>query len=209
MKEKILLREELRSLIESFSEEYRTKADEAIAEAVIESDEYKAASNVFSYIGVGSEVATVSIISHAIDSGKSVFAPVTHAGGIMDAVELISKSEDHEHGGEHQYEGILNDLSVFTNTHGLVEPDAGRIADAEEIDLVLVPCLSCDPFGNRVGYGGGYYDRYLKRFCEHKPPFFALTRERSLSTHLPHGHNDVIVDGYFTEAGKFSSIILL
>lgn len=56
----------------------------------------------------------------------------------------------------------INEDTVYkTNTLGITEPKEGEILQPEEIDLVLVPLLVCDTQGYRVGYGKGYYDRFL------------------------------------------------
>lgn len=49
------------------------------------------------------------------------------------------------------------------NTWGIMEPTKGKLVSPEEVDLVLVPMLLCDKTGKRVGYGKGFYDRYLSR----------------------------------------------
>jgi 5-formyltetrahydrofolate cyclo-ligase len=55
------------------------------------------------------------------------------------------------------------DTPFETNPFNIPEPVANLIADPEEIDLVIVPLLAFDTKGIRVGYGKGYYDRYLQR----------------------------------------------
>lgn len=59
---------------------------------------------------------------------------------------------------------IVHDETVFkTNRYGIEEPIDGIDMFPTEIDLVIVPLLSFDIYGNRVGYGKGYYDRFLRR----------------------------------------------
>lgn len=62
-------------------------------------------------------------------------------------------------------EAVLPEKSTvfMQTTRNLTEPDRGRILDPAEIDLVLLPLLTFDTKGNRVGYGKGFYDRYLAR----------------------------------------------
>lgn len=57
---------------------------------------------------------------------------------------------------------FINEETVYcTNRYGLTEPKEGMPVQPSDIDLVFVPLLVCDSHGHRVGYGKGYYDRYL------------------------------------------------
>ncbi len=61
---------------------------------------------------------------------------------------------------------VTEDTVYHTNTWGITEPKEGSVLPPENIDLVLVPMLVCDTQGYRVGYGKGYYDRYLAQCRE-------------------------------------------
>ena len=61
---------------------------------------------------------------------------------------------------------INEDTVYYTNQYGLTEPKEGIIIAPQEIDLVFVPFLVCDESGYRVGYGKGFYDRYLAQCSE-------------------------------------------
>ena len=56
---------------------------------------------------------------------------------------------------------LTNDTVLETNAWGIDEPKGGKIISPDKIDVVFVPLLACDYRGNRIGYGGGYYDRFL------------------------------------------------
>ncbi|UII33510.1 5-formyltetrahydrofolate cyclo-ligase [Fulvivirga ulvae] len=71
---------------------------------------------------------------------------------------------------------ILNDRTrIEKNKWGIPEPVEGEAADIEEIDLVLVPLISFDKLGHRIGYGKGFYDRFLKKVPHAKKVGLALT----------------------------------
>lgn len=53
--------------------------------------------------------------------------------------------------------------SVSTNMFGIVEPDGNEVVEPEDIDMIIIPMLAFDRMGNRVGYGKGFYDRFLHR----------------------------------------------
>lgn len=61
---------------------------------------------------------------------------------------------------------ITEETVYHTNTYGLTEPKDGKTIEPENIDLVFVPLLVCDMHGHRVGYGKGFYDRYLAQCRE-------------------------------------------
>ena len=70
---------------------------------------------------------------------------------------------------------ILNESTIFQdNAHGIPEPVGGKEVKTEEIDVVIVPLLAVDQYGNRLGYGKGFYDRFLKQ-CKPDTIFIGLT----------------------------------
>lgn len=119
-------------------------ADEKICRNIMSLDAYKRAEKLFLYVSVGKEVDTYAIIRDAITKGKQVYIPICHGGGIMSAARLFSE----------------NDLVEGRYGIPTVSPSAPVISP-EELDLILVPGVCFDKTGNRLGRGGGYYDRYL------------------------------------------------
>ncbi|MFT3946459.1 MAG: 5-formyltetrahydrofolate cyclo-ligase [Agriterribacter sp.] len=59
-----------------------------------------------------------------------------------------------------------DDTVLKKNKYGIMEPESGEIVDADMVDMILVPLLAFDEKGNRVGYGKGYYDRFLSQCRE-------------------------------------------
>lgn len=77
---------------------------------------------------------------------------------------VIPKTDTHANTMTHY---LYNDDTVLKeNKYGIMEPEDGEIIDAKVIDMVLVPLLAFDGKGNRVGYGKGYYDRFLSQCRE-------------------------------------------
>ncbi|WP_194840807.1 5-formyltetrahydrofolate cyclo-ligase [Filobacillus milosensis] len=97
----------------------------------------------------------------------------------------------------------------FTNQHelenvflDLYEPkeDKQKLVQPSEIDLIIVPGLLYDYQGYRIGYGGGYYDRYLSKYSNAK---ISIAMEQQLVKHLPHDQYDLPVDGIITEKDTY------
>ncbi|UII21937.1 5-formyltetrahydrofolate cyclo-ligase [Fulvivirga ligni] len=95
------------------------------------------------------EVDTLSLISVMKDQGVSKVA--------------ISKSLPQ---GELEHYWYDDDLILQTSKWGIPEPEQGKLADIYELDMVLVPLISFDRSGHRIGYGKGYYDRFLSKIPE-------------------------------------------
>lgn len=125
---------------------YCEKIDSNIAKQVVSSMEYKDADTIFCYVSTVGEVNTFPILKAALQEGKKVCVPKCGERGKMSAFQIKDFAD------------------LQQGKFGILEPDEQCISIMpEEIDLVLVPCLACDEKGNRIGYGGGYYDRYLRQ----------------------------------------------
>ena len=147
-------------------------------------DQYKKADKLFVYWSVGSEVDTHRIIEDALNRGKKVALP---------------KCTDSQGNMQFYYINSLTDLTE--GMYGVMEPIADVIADDYTAEsLCLVPALSFDSDGYRLGYGKGYYDRFLSRFTGVS---FGLCYEESLSDKLPRDIYDKKVDYIVTNFKKY------
>lgn len=121
--------------------------DKKIYDNLINSREYKNAKTIFVYVSYNDEVYTHDIIVKAIKDGKKVCVPkvISKQQG-MCAIEIKA----------------LEDLKP--GAYGILEPDStSEKIDESEIDLILLPGLAFDESGGRLGYGGGFYDRFLRK----------------------------------------------
>ena len=93
----------------------------------------------------------------------------------------------------------VHDFDVLVRSrYGIFEPANGaRIVTPAEIDLAIIPCLSCDLFGHRLGRGAGYYDRYLTDTRTY--PVAVILYECFLSPLIPSEPHDVRPDSVITE----------
>ena len=126
----------------------RDTKNKSIAESVLNSQQYKNADKIYAYWSVDSEVDTHIIISKALDDGKKVALP---------------KCTDKDGNMKFYYITSISDL--IDGMYGIKEPQVKSQAENfTECSLCLVPALSFDVDGYRLGYGKGYYDRFLSRF---------------------------------------------
>jgi 5-formyltetrahydrofolate cyclo-ligase len=102
------------------------------------------------------------------------------------------------------------DLLVY-NRYGILEPSlpANELASARMLDLILAPLVAFDGQGNRLGMGGGFYDRtfaflnYRKHW--HSPRLFGMAYDFQKVTHIKAAHWDVPLQGVVTDAGLYAS----
>jgi 5-formyltetrahydrofolate cyclo-ligase len=90
------------------------------------------------------------------------------------------------------------------NRYGIDEPAAGRAPwPLWTLDLILMPLVAVDRQGNRLGMGGGYYDRSLAALSRggRRPLLIGLAHQCQCTATLPDAHWDVPLDGVITEAG--------
>lgn len=145
----------------------------ALLELFVQTEEYKNAKTIYGYLPYNQEVRTVPILERAIADGKRVAVPKVY--------------------GEEMKFLYLDDLNqVAKGYSGIPEP----IADEPEADdagaLVLMPGLAFDPQGHRIGYGGGFYDKFLSREPQH--PTVALCYAFQVLEHLETEEFDIPVD---------------
>lgn len=114
----------------------------SVYEKVIALEEFKRAQSLFSYISFGNEVLTELIIQNALTQGKQVFAPRVTSAVDMEAVRYAPP--------------------FAQNSFGIFEP-TGKKSDKTEFDIILVPGIAFDRSGARLGFGRGYYDRFLAK----------------------------------------------
>lgn len=146
-------------------------------------NEYQNASNVMVYMNFKKEVKTKNIIIDLFNKGKNIIVPISK----METKELfLSKINS------------FDDLTI--STYGILEPKQERIipVSPKVIDLILVPGVAFDKRGYRIGYGAGYYDRFLSSL-NHKFTAIGLSYEIQLIDELPYDKHDWQLDYIVTE----------
>lgn len=128
----------------SLPEEYRKSADKEIYGKLISCEEYVDSDLILVYVSAGSEIDTADIIKYSFQCGKRIAVPHCR-NGRMDFYEILSDDE------------------LVCRQFGIPTVDiTGRVpVSLSDKTLCIVPALCVDSKGNRLGYGGGYYDRFL------------------------------------------------
>ncbi len=153
-----------------------------LADKLFKTSQYRDCASLYAYLSFNQEVRTNPIIERAWADGKRVAVPKV-VGDEMVFIWIDS------------FEGLAPQGAFH-----IMEPiEDGPIAD-DETALILMPGLAFDPEGHRVGYGGGYYDRYLAAQPRH--PTVALCYDFQLYDHLEVDAYDVPVDTIITDTQK-------
>jgi 5-formyltetrahydrofolate cyclo-ligase len=144
---------------------------------------YKKAKTVMFYLSYGSEVITDFMINSAFDDGKMVAVPAVKKTGDEEMCAVkISKIAD-----------------AYRSVYGIRQPeiDPNYTVEKGTIDLIFVPGLAFNIEGYRIGYGKGYYDRWLKNVPVEKT--VGLAYDFQITDKLPTGKHDLPVGVIITE----------
>ena len=193
VKEKKILRKTFIDERERIPAAEAQRADAAIASHVFSAGFYKDAKTVFLFISVDSEVDMTPVLHRAFADGKIVYVPRTKEDRVLEAVRVDAE------------EFLKRARTEWPRCFNIPEPpDCLPAAQVSELDLVIVPSLALDLWGFRLGYGGGYYDRFIKTAREQKkcPVFAAVQRACFVRDEaLPREPYDSAIDLIVTENG--------
>ena len=145
------MRKKMLSLRDSLSEKECREKSRVIAKRLFTLEEFQKAEVVLSYQSFRSEVETTEMNQKIRESGKSLYLPKTYADRKEMAFYRVYSDADLIPG----YQGILEPQEKEPFTEELVSLKPEKV-------LMLMPGAAFDDKGNRIGYGGGYYDRYLE-----------------------------------------------
>lgn len=173
----------------SMSPEMKIAMDAEIQSRFLTLRQYSACKTLFTYVSKDIEVDTYSLIEAAIANGKRVAVPRCITGTREMSFYYIKSVADLEPGA-----------------FGVMEPAEDRCTSVKDYShgLCIVPGLSFDAEGYRLGYGKGYYDRFLSKFGGLT---VGLCYSNCIKWKLPHGYYDrpvdlVVTDRYIRRTGK-------
>lgn len=148
-------------------------ASRRLGELFAETEEYQNAKTIYGYLPYNQEVRTVPMLQKALEDGKRVAVPKVYG----DDMKFI----------------YMDDLSAVSEGYaGIPEPIADGPVAEDTTALVLMPGMAFTKNGDRMGYGGGFYDKFLAAEPEH--PTVALCYAFQMVEELPTAEYDIPVD---------------
>mgnify|MGYP002575152605 CR=1 FL=1 len=168
---KAALRRVMKARIAALDAAYDKAAGEGIVRRLTAHPAWAAADSVFCYVGRRGEIDTRPLLRAALEAGKTLAVPLCMGPGMMQARAVRS----------------LEELAP-AGPYGIPEPPAGAPeVPPQRLALCVLPCLAAAPDGTRLGYGGGYYDRYLEYY---QGPAILVCPDRLLQPRVPVGLHD-------------------
>lgn len=141
------LRKQVLQEMKAVPQKQKIAMDQALTERFLNNPVYHEAKVVATYLSFPHEFQTQGLIDQVLKDGKKVLIPKTYPKGRMEFV-------------------VYDPQQLKKTSFGLLEPQGDlKVVDASQIDLIHVPGLAFTREGYRIGYGGGYYDRYLENFA--------------------------------------------
>lgn len=174
------LRDAIKSERRSMPQDIKAELDRRIARNVLRLYQYRSADTLLVYVSTKIEVDTFEIMANAWRDGKRVAVPRCIPGTRRMEFHYISSTDD-----------------LSPGSFGVLEPEESSPVVTDFAGcLMLLPALSLDYLGYRLGYGKGYYDRYLARFTG---PLVGICYSSDIRRHMYHGRFDRPVDVILTE----------
>ena len=141
------LRKKILQEMKAVPQKQKIAMDQALTERFLNHPVYQEAKVIATYLSFPHEFQTQGLIDQALKGGKKVLIPKTYPKGRMEFV-------------------VYHPQQLVKTSFGLLEPQGDlEVVDPSQIDLIHVPGLAFTTEGYRIGYGGGYYDRYLEHFA--------------------------------------------
>lgn len=179
------LRKKILALRDGINSDDLALKSKLISEKIMAFKEIETARNIFTYVNFRSEVITIPLINELMSKSKVISVPKTYTKeNRMEAIHISDLSEDLVPG----YCGILEPRPDILQTN---------ITEPQNIDVVILPGSVFDERGGRMGYGGGYYDRFVEKI-----PFavrIGLAFEEQIVAEAPLQPHDELLDYIVTE----------
>ena len=171
------LRKQVLQEMKAIPQKQKNTMDRALTDRLLHHPFYQEAKVIATYLSFPHESQTQGLIDQALRDGKKVMIPKTYPKGRMEFV-------------------VYDPQQLVKTSFGLLEPQGNlEVVDTSQIDLIHVPGLVFTTKGYRIGYGGGYYDRYLEHFSGHT---LSTTYPCQVQDFIPEKHDipvqEVLID---------------
>lgn len=174
------LRKQVLQEMKAIPRKQKQAIDQALTEGLLQHPFYQEANTIATYLSFPHEFQTQELIEQALKDGKKVLIPKTYPKGRMDFM-------------------VYDPQQLVKTSFGLLEPQGDlEVVDASQIDLIHVPGLAFTTEGYRIGYGGGYYDRYLEHFSGHT---LSTVYHYQVQDFIPENH-DIPVEEVLIDEGN-------
>lgn len=167
------LRNAIRAQKRAMTEDMIREKSANLAKQLFETEQYRSARSIYGYLPYNQEVRTIPILEQALRDGKKVAVPKCY-------------------GSEMRFLWLEDLTAVEKSAMGIPEPVADEPVADDETALVLMPGLAFDREGRRIGYGGGFYDKFLSREVKH--PTVALCYDFQVVDRLETEEFDIPAD---------------
>ena len=169
------------------SKDYIDQANKSISKNFLDLDLYKSSQNIFIFVSYKKEIHTHEIIKTALKEGKNIYIPIVNRKTMLMDVSHLHSFDDLKE----NYMGILEPVK---EDYDIVDPNI--------IDLVITPGLAFDKAGYRIGYGGGFYDKFFASLTNN-PIKMGIGYDKQLVESVVHDSNDKPLDYFLSEKGLY------
>ncbi|MBQ8412105.1 MAG: 5-formyltetrahydrofolate cyclo-ligase [Lachnospiraceae bacterium] len=136
------IRDTVLDIRKSFDSEYLSRLSKVICNRILKQDLYVNAKDIVLYMAINNEVDLDILLKDAFEHNKNVWLP-----------KVINKNME--------FYRYTKDTELKAGMYGILEPDSGDILEPEDNTLIIMPGVAFSKDKGRIGYGGGYYDKYL------------------------------------------------
>jgi len=179
LKEKKLIRRKIEAQRKALDSQWKDAANARIVKKLQTLDVFKSARTVALYKAIAGEVDLESLFHKCWAAGKRTCIPVFNTDSKIYEMAEVTRETDYST-GHYGIQEPLNPIPIVIN----------------QIDLIAVPGVAFDPKGNRLGRGGGYYDRLLNGFSGYSA---AVAFDFQIQKTIPSEPHDIPVDGIITD----------
>lgn len=181
------LRKQILKSRDELDHEVSIEKSSKAAKNVVSNDIFDNSKNIMVFSSFRSEIETIEIMNAIFAKGKKLFMPLS----MMKTNEIVSCLIS-----------CFDDLEL--GNYGILEPKKQSIfiGDSKDLDLIIVPGAAFDMQGHRIGYGAGYYDRFLSR-PNMKAVTLGLCFDMQIVSYVPNSKHDILIDYLATEKGVY------